>query len=245
VRVLLVDDDAFSRKLMAHYLTPLGVSTSLAGSGFECLEFVAQEAPDLILMDCQMPGMDGFETVTRLRATGFAGVILALTASCDRDSLARCRQVGMNGHLSKPIAPANLRDVVAQIQSGSTPPSFVQTSEEKPEEEDPLARARFLAKSTGNPAVLERLVSAFVKSTEELVQQLQAAIESNDPAGAAALTHRLKGGAGTFGATALSQAAGQADTQLREQGMAASAPQLQAILVMWKQLKQRIESAGS
>lgn len=231
---------------MAHYLTPLGVSTSLAGSGLECLEFVAQEPPDLILMDCQMPGMDGFETVTRLRATGFGGVILALTASCDRDSLARCQQVGMNGHLSKPIAPANLRNVVAEIQSGVSKPSFVvQSGEARTEEEDPLARARFIARSTGNPAVLERLVAAFLKSTEELMEQLQSAVTSSDQTSAAALTHRLKGGAGTFGAMALSHAAAAADTQLREAGIAASGAQLEAIFVLWKQLKERIQSAGS
>lgn len=82
MQILLVDDDAFSRKLMGYYLKPTWRRIGGNGRGRqECLDKVAQARPDLILMDCQMPEMDGFETVTRLRAGGFTGVILALTAT--------------------------------------------------------------------------------------------------------------------------------------------------------------------
>lgn len=228
---------------MVHYLTPLGVEVLQAGSGPECLERVNSEAPDLILMDCQMPEMDGFETVTRLRSQGFQGTILALTAACDPASLDRCQQVGMNGHLGKPITPAALREAVAKYQGAPAPAVAPEEREEKPD--DPLARARFIAKSTGNPAVLARLVAAFLKNTQDMVDQLQAAVAAGDQGATGALTHRLKGSAGTFGAERLSQVAARADDALQDGSLETAQSELQQIFAVWQQLKPQLESAGA
>lgn len=189
-----------------------------------------------------MPQMDGFETVTRLRAQGYAGTILALTASCDKASLERCQQVGMNGHLGKPITPATLRDAVAQYRDGQLVPGAAR-SDEKPD--DPLARARFIAKSTGNPAVLGRLVASFVKNTQDILDQLGQAVAAQDRDAVAALTHRLKGSCGTFGAERLARLAADADEALQTHSLSECQPGLQQIFAEWEQLKPRLESAGA
>ena len=230
---MLVDDDAFSRKLMGYYLAPLGAEVSLLGSGQDCLDQWVAFEPDIILMDCQMPGMDGFETVERLRAGGFQGKIIALTGNSDSETVERCRQVGMNDHLGKPVTADKLR---ATIEGTLAPPA-----EAEPEEEDPLARVRQIATSANNPALLGRLVGAFLRTTDELVGQLR---QAQDGAEVSALAHRLRGSAGTFGAARLSQAAGQLEDELRQ----SSLPECQAlydqVLALWPPLKEKLVQAG-
>ena len=218
----MVDDDAFSRKLMAMYLAPLGGEVVQAASGAECLQRVAEGVPQLVLMDCQMPEMDGFETVTRLRAQGYQGVILALTGNSDQATLQRCREVGMNGHLSKPIqAPALKQAVqealgmaVAPSSAGSSPPAAAPTlAEPTPEREpddDPTARVRELARSANSPALLQRLAAAFVKNTGAVMAEIEGVQGQADRL--QALGHKLRGSAGSFGAHRLSELAGRLES---------------------------------
>lgn len=217
----MVDDDAFSRKLMAMYLAPLGGEVVQAASGAECLQRVAEGLPQLVLMDCQMPEMDGFETVTRLRAQGYQGVILALTGNSDEVTLQRCREVGMNGHLSKPIqAPALKQAVqealglaVAPPSAGPSPtaaaPSTVNPTPES-SSDDPTARVRELARSANSPALLQRLAAAFVKNTGAVMAEIEGVQGQADRL--QALGHKLRGSAGSFGAHRLSELAGRLES---------------------------------
>ncbi len=232
MNIVLVDDDAFSRKLMGYYLAPLGGQVTLLASGQECLDQWTQVNPDVILMDCQMPGLDGFETVLRLRAAGYGGKIIALTGNSDDETVARCRQVGMDDHLGKPVTAEKLRATIEGTLH--EPPA------EEPEE-DPLARVRQIAQSANNPALMGRLVSAFLRTTGELVEQLRL---SSKAAEVAALAHRLRGSAGTFGAARLSQSAGQLEDSLRQSSLAECAQLRQEVLELWPPLKEKLVQAG-
>ena len=259
VKILLVDDDAFSRKLMGYYLKPMEAVIDMASGGQECLDKVAESTPDLILMDCQMPDLDGFETVTRLRADGFEGVILALTGNSDPETLARCDQVGMNGHMGKPVDPNGLRERIqtamegalgapspgagsaAPVAPGPPPP---EAPSPLPPGEDPLARARSIATAARNPALMARLVAAFVKSAEDALAQLTQAREQSDAATVAAVAHRLRGSAGTFGATTFSVAAGELEDNLKTQDLSQCSPLVENILRLWTALKSHLETHG-
>jgi CheY-like chemotaxis protein/HPt (histidine-containing phosphotransfer) domain-containing protein len=220
--LLVVDDDAFSRKLMAMYLAPLGGEVLQAASGAECLQRVAEGVPQLVLMDCQMPEMDGFETVTRLRAQGYEGVILALTGNSDEVTLQRCREVGMNGHLSKPIQAPALKQAVQQalgLADGSaaaaSPPIAAQptvnpTPESSSDDDDPTARVRELARSANSPALLQRLAAAFAKNSGAVMAEIEAA--QGQVERLQALGHKLRGSAGSFGAHRLSELAGRLES---------------------------------
>jgi len=116
-RVLIVDDDALSRTTAEALLTPLGYHLRSAASGEEALAAVAQEAPDLVLMDVMMPGLDGFEVCRRLRElqhTGYIPVIL-VTAMDDRRDVVRGLEAGADDFLRKPLYGAELRARVSNL----------------------------------------------------------------------------------------------------------------------------------
>jgi CheY-like chemotaxis protein len=109
----VAEDNTVNQKLIAGLLTRLGYQPKLVGHGLACLEALRQDHFDLVLMDCQMPEMDGYEATGRIRA-GEAGDrnralhIVALTASAMVGDRERCLQAGMNDYLTKPIQASNL-----------------------------------------------------------------------------------------------------------------------------------------
>ncbi len=116
-RVLLVEDDALNRYLAERFLDQLGCEVVLAGTGEEALARVAGASYDLVLMDCLMPVMDGYEATRQIRAREAPGrrlPVVALTASVLTDDRDRCRAAGMDDVVSKPVTRAALADALAR-----------------------------------------------------------------------------------------------------------------------------------
>ncbi|SDM37863.1 Signal transduction histidine kinase [Geoalkalibacter ferrihydriticus] len=107
-RILLAEDNPTTQKLIGLLLEPHNLALKVAQDGVEALAAVAAERFDLILMDCQMPGIDGFEVTRRLRAAGDHTPIIALTANLQRSFRETCLQTGMNDFLGKPFRQAEL-----------------------------------------------------------------------------------------------------------------------------------------
>jgi len=129
IRVLEVDDHEINRRAVALILEGIGAEVALAASGAEALELLAAEPFDVVLMDLNMPGMDGCEATRRLRTRAGpnrATPVIALTASTGDDEIAACRAAGMAGWVCKPIEPALL---FAEIQSVLNTTSFPLASE--------------------------------------------------------------------------------------------------------------------
>ena len=123
--VLVVDDRRDIRFLSKLILTRAGASVDEAEDGQLGLDFVrerlaAGSPPDLILLDMQMPNLDGYETAAQLRAIGFEGPIIALTADAMQGDMNRCIEAGCNDYLSKPIDAARLIQVVKQLTQVQT-----------------------------------------------------------------------------------------------------------------------------
>ena len=118
-RALLVEDNAINRKVGQRLLEKLGFEVALAENGREAIEAVEGQRFDAILMDCQMPEMDGFEATRHLRASGAArgAPILAITARAMEGDRAACLAAGMDGYLSKPIRPEDLIRLLEQLLS--------------------------------------------------------------------------------------------------------------------------------
>ena len=117
VRVLVVDDHEVNRRALGLMLEPLGVTLVTAEGGAEALERAAAEPFDVILMDVNMPLLDGREATRRLRAGAGPNrtvPVIACTASDDAGEIERCRQAGMSGHLAKPIDAAALHRALAE-----------------------------------------------------------------------------------------------------------------------------------
>ena len=122
IRALVVEDNAVNRELLTTLLTPFGVEIDTADDGAEAIEAVGRGRYDIILMDMQMPVMDGLTATRRIRdlrdRDAAATPIVAMTANVLPEQVARCREAGMDDHLGKPI---NLPQLLAAIDRWTTP----------------------------------------------------------------------------------------------------------------------------
>ena len=114
--ILIVEDNEKNRKLVRKVLEKIGYRTQEVETGEEAIEAVRREAPDLILMDYQLPGIDGIETFKRIRAEPSIPrmPIVAVTASAMPEDTARMRQAGFDGFETKPI---NVKNLMATIEA--------------------------------------------------------------------------------------------------------------------------------
>ena len=109
LKILVVEDNAINRKVVSKMLRSLGYSSEVAENGRQCLERLESESFDIVLMDIQMPEVDGYEATAALRRRGDTTWITALTADAMPEDPMRCRIAGMNDYLSKPIRTDTLR----------------------------------------------------------------------------------------------------------------------------------------
>jgi CheY-like chemotaxis protein len=122
--VLLAEDNPVNQKLAKHLLGRLGCDVDVATNGMETLERWGKRPYDAIFMDCQMPGLDGYQTTARIRATGERGrqiPIIATTASSMVGDRERCIAAGMTDYVSKPLNPHDLRRVLHAALSAEKP----------------------------------------------------------------------------------------------------------------------------
>ncbi|MFZ2490202.1 MAG: response regulator [Thermoanaerobaculia bacterium] len=116
-RVLVVDDNVINQKVAVRQLQKLGIAADAVGNGIEALEAVGRIAYDLVLMDCQMPEMDGYAATAQIRAreavSGTRMPIIALTASASDADRKRCLEAGMDDFVSKPVREEALRNTLA------------------------------------------------------------------------------------------------------------------------------------
>jgi CheY-like chemotaxis protein len=118
LRILLAEDNAVNEKMAVHFLAKLGHQVVVARDGRQAVESFARERFDLVLMDVQMPEMDGLEAARVIRerelASGTHTPILALTARALKEDRERCLSAGMDGYLSKPVRVAELEEAIRQ-----------------------------------------------------------------------------------------------------------------------------------
>ena len=164
-RALIIDDNATNRRILHRMLSSWGMLPSEATSGEEAVGMVKRarwqgQAYDVLLLDFMMPGMDGFDVVSRLREEGdLSGtVVMMLTSSEQRDHRSRCRQLGIAHYLVKPVGSSDLLDRIMQILSPAEPPK--ERAREHPTTVAPLSLSVLLAEDNEvNRKVAERMLS--------------------------------------------------------------------------------------
>jgi len=214
--ILLVEDVAMNQEVVTELLAAVGLSARLAVNGEEALRAVEASIPDIILMDCHMPVMDGFTTTQRLRADGRTqGVpIIALTADAMTTDQEKCLAAGMNAHVSKPIRMDVLYDRLVQCL-----PDRVLAWDPEPYEPAPPSQpglpdlagidlATGLVQVGGQASQLFRLLKQFRDHLgAEFPAQFQAAQAAGDWETQTRLVHSLKGVASTLGAQGIAESA--------------------------------------
>ncbi|UAL11154.1 PAS domain S-box protein [Caulobacter segnis] len=194
-RILVVDDVELNRELMLALLSKYGCEVGLAEDGAQAIEALRAGAFELVLMDCQMPVMDGFAATQTIRASGeaFADIpIVALTASAQPEHLARCQAAGMNAHLTKPLNPGALEAVLETVFRAAPAPASAEPERDAGEE----AR-RYLVESMGAAAV-RSLLAILVAQMENRFAQTDARTVRED-------AHALAGSSGMMGFLELSR----------------------------------------
>lgn len=203
--VLLAENERINQEVACELLQALGVRVSLAVNGYEvlsCLE--ADSSIELILMDVQMPGLDGLQATQRLRQSHPNLPVIAITANSLSGDRERCLAVGMNDYLSKPINPNDLEKAlrcwlnVARL----TVPQAV-AAKPKPAPVSTLNREEALQRLLGNQRLYESLLQRFVNDYSNAVELLQEVLQQGDEAAAVELCHRFKSVASTVGADRL------------------------------------------
>lgn len=189
-RILVAEDNPVNQKVASMSLKKLGYRPHAVANGHEVLEALKEIPFDLILMDCQMPEMDGYDATLAIRASGVAEhkdlPIIAMTANAFSEDMDRCFKVGMNDYISKPF---NLESLHAVIEKHLRPRT---TSESHAE---PLGLK--------DSDVSEDLVALLRENGPQLLAAMKKAVESLDLKAAAASAHSLKSAALALGATRL------------------------------------------
>jgi PAS domain S-box-containing protein len=204
-RVLLVEDNEVNREMAEEILRGAGLEVDTAVNGIEAVE-LATAGYDAILMDCNMPVMDGFEATRRIRAsgTGKSVPILAMTASVLLGDRELCAAAGMNDHVAKPIDVAELFGKLAKWIGGrgvaaAPAPAPVPLATGTAT----LARNSAIARLAGNSDMYQRLLGRFRDDQAESPARIRRALDDGDRATARRHAHTLKGLAGNIGAEAL------------------------------------------
>lgn len=217
VRLLLVDDSAISQELAIEVLTHAGARVAIAVDGQQALEALAAVAFDAVVMDLEMPVMDGYEAVRSIRRQPRWRElpIVAMTASVGPAERARALAAGMNEHVGKPIDAQALVGALSRLLRRAPRAALPATAAWEPgaADDDPLATLRGIDAAIGrgntmhNDALYRRLLLKFRDAHGQTPDRIAAAWLQGDRGGARRLVHDLAGVAGTLGAMGVHAAA--------------------------------------
>jgi len=211
-RVLLAEDNLINQDVAKAMLEVIGARTTVVSDGRQVLEALAREPFDLILMDCQMPGMDGYEATARVRERERAGggriPIIALTANAVAGDAEHCIAAGMDDYLSKPFSQRELAELVTrwapQAAAGGTPDRAAAAPPAPPDDAEPreasvnpraLESIRLLA-----AGLLERVVRQYIVDAPRYLGQMRTALDAGEPETLRRAAHALKSSSANLGA---------------------------------------------
>lgn len=190
-RVLFADDDSAVHKLVQRLLKDMNVELTFATNGSEAVEKAQHNVYDVILMDVEMPEMDGATAVSKLREQGYMRPVVAVTAHTDDKSKQKCIQSGFNFVLNKPLTHEALHNAIVS------------------QRENPIISSLLHDRN------LAEVIDAFVAELPDRVRDLECAFAQNDRDTLEKVARRLKGEAGAYGFEVITDAAGELENEIR------------------------------
>jgi signal transduction histidine kinase/DNA-binding response OmpR family regulator/HPt (histidine-containing phosphotransfer) domain-containing protein len=227
-RVLLVEDNELNREVALGLLSDANLSIDVAENGQVAVQMASAGKYDLVLMDMQMPVMDGVAATRAIRSNADLRTlpIIAMTANVMANDIEQCVEAGMNDHVAKPIDPDALfaallrwikprnaeslsQEAAPRIANVLAPPAV---SDSDPLEIAGIDTKSALRRTGGNRKRYESLLRRFAESSAGVVEEIRAALAAGDTSTAARAAHSLKGAAANLGAGALAELAARAET---------------------------------
>jgi two-component system sensor histidine kinase/response regulator len=217
LRILLAEDNPMNQKLAARLLEKHGHTVVVAANGREAIEAVERSTFDLVLMDVQMPEMDGFQATAilreRERATGRHLPIIAMTAYAMTGDRERCLEAGMDGYVSKPVRPDELYAVIA----GLSPSAAVSSPNGQANGTRDVVDWNAALLNVGRDAdLLRELIDVFRNECPRWLADLRDGLSRGEPERVKAAAHPLKGSLATFAARPACDAARKLETMGRD-----------------------------
>jgi CheY-like chemotaxis protein len=216
LRVLLADDNPVNQTLAMRILEKLGHKVQVVNNGKEALGRAQSEQFDVILMDVQMPEMDGLEATTAIRdaeaSTGKHVPIVAMTAHAMKGDREKCLSAGMDGYLSKPIRIDELKQAMTEIEKA-------RNMGQSPEQNSFRAIGQLgllLDSVMGDRALLAEMAELWLADSAKQEQQIRTGLDAGNAMMVQRAAHALKGSVGTFQASAAQDAASQLEMSAKD-----------------------------
>jgi signal transduction histidine kinase/CheY-like chemotaxis protein/HPt (histidine-containing phosphotransfer) domain-containing protein len=214
VRILIVEDNIVNQRVALGILERLGYRADVVGTGAEAVEAVALRPYDLVLLDCQMPVMDGYEAAARIRRAEPPGrriPLIALTADAGAADRERCMAAGRDDHIAKPLDRAQQRDVLRRWlaeAAGSAPePRLADPTPAAPEADGLFDPSQLGAIVGDDRSAMRRYLDLYVTAGTDLVLRAAAAVAARDAAAIRQVAHSLRGSSGNVGAVEVARLA--------------------------------------
>jgi PAS domain S-box-containing protein len=228
LRILLAEDNRINQKVALSQLKKLGYTADAVGNGSEVIEALASSTYDIVLMDCQMPVMDGYEATAeiRRREKGPAArtIIIAMTAHAMQGEREKCISAGMDDYLSKPVNAVELAqmlerwrfDTPSQPIAGHNPGAVNSTPVFDPEVLDGLRGLQEM----GSPDLVTELLELYTRDTKTRLEELRVAISNSDRDRARRAVHQLKGSSSTLGIGGMAGLSAELEARIEMQDLA-------------------------
>ncbi|WP_428603815.1 transporter substrate-binding domain-containing protein [Sedimenticola sp.] len=225
--VLLVEDNLINQQVARELLEQMGLTITIASNGMEAVAAASEHRYDVILMDIQMPQMDGYEAAGKIRNLPESNTlpIIALTANALSGDKEKALAAGMNEHVPKPIDPADLHRILSQWLPIDTaiedkPPPLTVSEQEITDLQERLPGINVkagIARVGGNRELYEKLARQFYEDHQNALEILQDQLSTSDIEAATRTVHTIKGVAGNIGASSLQSAAAEQEVSLHQQ----------------------------
>ncbi len=215
LHVLIAEDNAINQRVISKMLHKLNHTFDCVPDGEQAIQAVVTGKYDLVLMDCQMPHMDGFEATKRIRdmKADIRNIpIIAATANALKGDRERCLDIGMDGYVSKPIQVEDLRNEIAMFHerypkdlteddnTTDTGTLEMNTHENTQHENMPFDPAIAMRQTDGDQELLVEIMDLFIESSVEAFETIHSALDCDDLERISRAAHGLKGSVGNFGA---------------------------------------------
>ena len=263
LRILVAEDNPVNQKLVMRLLAKQGHYTTLVSDGLQALDALAEKTFDLVLMDVQMPEMDGIETTKAQRAREKENErtpIFAMTAHAMQGDEERCLAAGMDGYISKPIKPDELFgaiDTIDTVEQRTEPvdkaedttveqraerTGEAEESKPTPTEEAAYDRNAILEILDGDEELLRELVRVFLDDYPDHLAQIHQALDTSDAEQMERAAHTLKGAASNFSAAPVTDKALELENMGKDGDLAQAAEALAALEARMQELHTALQS---